>query len=218
MIKAIIFDMDGTLYPMEWADSKTGTMYAAVKNRCYTFISDRLGMNVIKAKELWNDLAKRYNGHVSIALEKEFGIDRKKYFDYTWDINPADFVRDKYNAREVLSTIDKKIILLSLAPEIWVNKVLKHLNIDDLFADIYNGEGDVRKPYPEAFLRCLRKYSISPHEAMMVGDLEEDDMLTPFRLGMITVSIPQKLPSAKHCINDLYGLKDIIRRTDDKND
>jgi len=213
MIKAIIFDMDGTLYPLAKDDDfMTSKMYKEVKTRCYGFIMKHFKVDEKEAIKIWERVAKKYDGHVSVGLEKDHGVDRFAYFDYTWDIDPKNHVPTHHVPREILEKIKIKKILLSNAPKKWVDRVLKHLNIADVFDDIYTGESDVRKPLAQAYLQCLKKYNIQYDEAIMVGDMEKDDLHTAKRLGMTTVSIPLKLPSAKYFIKTINELPRLLKK------
>ena len=54
MIKAIIFDMDGTLYPLAKDDDfMTSKMYKEVKTRCYGFIMKHFKVDEKEAIKIW---------------------------------------------------------------------------------------------------------------------------------------------------------------------
>jgi putative hydrolase of the HAD superfamily len=81
-----------------------------------------------------------------------------------------------------------KLGVVSDAPakEAWLR--LCYLNLHHIFDAVvtYDDTG-VRKPNPEPFRKALQLLGVEAHEAMMVGDWAERDVLGAAQLGMKTV-------------------------------
>ena len=73
-----------------------------------------------------------------------------------------------------------------------------------------------RKPAPAPFREVLRRLDVAPHEAMMIGDWAERDVVGGKSLGMTTVfarygdTFDTKLSGADHDIDDLLELIGIV--------
>ena len=192
-IEGIIFDMDGCLYPFDRGSGKTfseSQFGQSIKAQELVFIQDQLGVDARQAKAISNDLKDRYNQHLSLALENEHSIPREVFFDATWDLQPASFIDEQPDLPRILGTVTTRIGLLTAAPKIWTERVLKHLNVDTLFApNILFGDQDIRKPDPQAFQQAADILAVSPRRLVSVGDQEHTDILPAQSLGMLTVRI-----------------------------
>jgi putative hydrolase of the HAD superfamily len=81
-----------------------------------------------------------------------------------------------------------KLAVVSDAPtrEAWLR--LCYLNLHHLFDAVVTFEDTgERKPSPAPFKRALELLGVEPHEAIMVGDWPERDVVGAAQVGMITV-------------------------------
>lgn len=185
----LIFDMDGTLYQFESDEFATSRFNADAKERAYALISNNLKITLDKAKETYQSISKTYNGEVSLGLEKEFGIDRYKYFREVWSPNPSKYIK-KASLREFMLPFQGNSAILTAAPRSWAKKVLKYLEIYDLYCNaLFTGEPDIRKPDPRAFQQVLDYFKIKPQEAISIGDQENTDIIPAKKIGMRTIII-----------------------------
>lgn len=189
--EAIIFDMDGTLYT--FPEGKTfgqSPFGQAIQQNVKEFIGKEFGLNEEEATQRYKELYARFDGEMSLGLERDFRIDRMRFFDTTWDINPKKFIIPANGLRDQLEKIDAERIILSAAPRVWVTKALSYMGIADLFNDrIFTGEPDIRKPNPEAFRQVARKLGIEADCMVSIGDQEFSDILPAKQIGMQTVRI-----------------------------
>lgn len=186
-----IFDMDGTLYQFDgnnkFADTK---LYADIKAKVYKLLMSKLGISSTQAQTEYERLKTVYKGEVSLAIEKEFKIDRYEFFAETWNLDPKDYLALNPGLQLALSPFSKRGAILSGAPRVWVQAVLAHLGIDKTFGkQVFTGESDIRKPSEQVFRLVASNLDSAPELVVSIGDQEHTDILPAQRLGMKTVLI-----------------------------
>lgn len=196
-IKAIIFDMDGTLYTLDASDFRSSKLGQKVMSNIMLFLKDRFGDDETQAMERYNAIKKQYGEDFSIAIEKGYGIPRMEYFAYVWDIEALTFVQQVGNVAAVLHKLPVQSGILTAAPRVWADRVMEFLKIKDHIGNaIFTGEPDLRKPNPLAFQQFVDYWKIPPEKIVSIGDQEKSDILPAKQLGMKTVRIAGKVESA----------------------
>jgi putative hydrolase of the HAD superfamily len=191
MIKAVIFDLDNTL--VDFMSMKQQAVAAAINS----MIDAGLGLTPAEARDRID------------AIYQERGIEFQKVFDQLlYDIfQKVDYkilsagVIAYRRAREAalvpyphvnmtLVAILKrgiKLAVVSDAPsrEAWLR--LCYLDFHHLFEHVitFDDTGE-RKPSPVPFRRALELLQVKPHEAIMVGDWAERDVVGAANLGITT--------------------------------
>ncbi len=192
MIKAVIFDLDNTLVD-----------FMAMKRQAITAaINSMLDAGLKLTSE---EVQTRID-----AIYKERGIEFQSVFDQLlydvfqkvdYKILSAGIIAYR-RAREaalvpyphvnmtLISLIKRgiKLAVISDAPgrEAWLR--LCYLNFHHFFDFVVTFEDTgERKPSPVPFRRALDLLNIQPHEAIMVGDWAERDMVGAAKVGMTTV-------------------------------
>lgn len=93
-------------------------------------------------------------------------------------------------------------------------KKLKKGNIHHYFVEVINSEmAGVKKPHPQIFEMALKKASVAPENALMVGDNLEADILGAMSVGMKALHFnAHKESEHQVCkmINDLIEIKSIL--------
>lgn len=212
-----IFDMDGTLYHF---DATAGTTFHNSRfcrdliQRTYSYLSSQLELDLVAATELVEDIQTRYDGHLSLGLEKEHNISRDELFSATWDCDPAQYVAAEPSLAETMSIFRGRSALLTAAPRVWADRVLAYLGIADVFEDrIFTGEPDIRKPDPRAFEIVARSLGADAPEIISVGDQNHTDILPALKLGMRTAIIgPDKQDAHLRADTVLDLLPQLIER------
>lgn len=192
MIKAVIFDLDNTL--VDFMAMKRQAVDAAI----HAMVDAGLRLSFDDAKERID------------RIYKEKGIEFQNVFDQLlygvfkkvdYKILSAGIIAYR-RAREAalvpyphvymtlteLLKMGLKLAVISDAParEAWLR--LSYLNFHHLFDLVltFDDTGE-RKPSPAPFKKALKLLRLKPHEALMVGDWAERDMVGAAKVGMKTV-------------------------------
>lgn len=218
MYDLVIFDLDGTLYKYE--DIKGvpfsviyGTRFHnEILKRAGEFISKRLGVTPAQALKVRNTLLKKYDGSISVGLQTEYGIRRREYLNYAWDIDVVKYLKPNPKLRAFLSQIRIRKALLTAAPAIWAKRALRRLGVDDLFDGMWCGDDDIRKPLKEAYLNVTSSMKEKPEKTIIVED--EVRYLKPAKeVGMTTVLIGSKKEDfIDYNISSIYEIKRLLGR------
>lgn len=213
--QTLIFDLDGTIYEFENETLKNSGLYKAIIRNTQIYLSKQLKKTNQEAQQIFDSILKKYGNSISIGLEKEFKLDRYDYFSFAWNIEAKNFVRFNPNIKLLFLDLKNnfKMVLLSDAPVIWVNKVLEYLEIKDIFkGHIFSGEGDIRKEFGNAFKEITKKMYIKANECIVVGDQEETDIIPAKEIGMKTIYINKNESNiADYTINNIFKLKDVLK-------
>lgn len=171
MIKAVIFDLDGTA--ADTLDDLTNAMNAMLEHFGYpkrsrdeirTFLG--FGQTVFVTESLPEH-----------ARDKENVQKCAKYYDTYYAAHSVVLTRAFDGIPEILEKLHKK----GIKTAIFSNKNQNHLDmitgkiIDPSLLDAALGAGEVKhKPDPEGVLLLAEKFGVSPSECVIVGDTEVD--------------------------------------------
>lgn len=186
MIKAVIFDLDGTLADtMDDLRSAMNSMLRSfgMKERTRTellkfinqgaksFVKDSLPDDIEKTDELVDACLKVYLDFYSQC--------------YDTDTYAYDGIK---TALEALHNSGIKLGVLSNKNDTYVKAIITRLFGDDLFA-IAEGYLDLpHKPDPSSALRMAKKMNVTPHECAFIGD-SDTDINTAKNAGMIPIGV-----------------------------
>lgn len=190
--KLIIFDLDGTLYALRGGSYARSPLRRRVLRNAERFIAKRLATNKKDSRQVLLDIQEKYGEQISIGLEKEYGLDRYDYFNTVWDISARGIVRKPPQLSEILGTLrrEHRLALVSDAPRVWIDHVLKELGIQSFFRGrIFPGEGNRRKGFDNAFQEVAKMLKTNPRDCIAVGDQEKTDIIPARKLGMLTVFV-----------------------------
>jgi putative hydrolase of the HAD superfamily len=223
MIKAVIFDLDNTL--VDFMSMKRQAIAAAIQSM------------IDAGLKLSPEVAQRRID----AIYKERGIEFQSVFDQLlydefkkvdYKILSAGIIAYR-RAREaalvpyahvnmtLVALLKRgiKLAVISDAPgrEAWLR--LCYLNFHHIFDCVitFDDTGQ-RKPSPAPFLRALQSLGVQPHEALMVGDWAERDMVGAAQVGITTVfarygdTFGTVESNATYDINDVSELLKVIDR------
>ncbi|AGB42119.1 haloacid dehalogenase superfamily enzyme, subfamily IA [Halobacteroides halobius DSM 5150] len=190
MIKAIIFDLDDTLYhELEYV--KSG--FRAVSN----YIADKYPISSEGFyKVLLSILKKEGRGQTfDLALE-EFGLSLKEVPEMVnlYRIHQPESFRLYPDAERAFNRLsgDYKLGLITdgISKVQW-NKI-EALGIKDRFDYILVSDDhgrENRKPAPFLYQKMIEEFEVSPQEAVYIGDNPDKDFVTAKKLGLKTVRI-----------------------------
>lgn len=205
MLKAIIFDADGTLYNV-----KTKRAYSLAAD----FLSQKTGIpaktisaewkkTVDEIKSSAEDAANPEKRQRKYALEKtflRFGVEKEKIdsltqeaLDIFWGAAIEDL--ETFPAvSETLENLSKKYAIAVASEEFKDNLILK---LNRAFGDwkkyfkilITPEQTGTMKPSEKYYLKAMEKLNFKPEEIMAVGDSDERDLLPAKKLGIKTLKI-----------------------------
>ena len=216
-IKAAIFDMDGTLYQFPNGTTfSSSPLGEAVKENVTLFIAKEFNLRDDEARQKYIELQTRYNGEMSLGLEQEFGIDRLRFFEETWGIDPENIIIPEPNLKDELAQLSIRCALLTSAPRVWATRVLNYIDIVNTFDNLlFTGEPDIRKPNPKVFLGIARILGLSASQIVSIGDQEYSDIIPAKEVGMRTVRIGKDVQSdANFIAPDVRGALAMLRQED----
>ena len=205
--KRFIFDMDGTLY-------ETGSVnFIAlnIRKNSNTFFMEKFGFSNQKAISEYERIKIKYNGEISIGVEKEYGINRHEYFNKVWNFQPSKYIQKDNSLKELFEKIKGKVAILTTSPRVWAERVLNYLEILEFFKDsLFTGEPDVRKPDLKAFQQVIDYFKILPNNIYFIGDQEDMDIIPAKKLGMKTIIVGKESKYADFQINSIKELSKFL--------
>lgn len=202
-VKAIGFDVDGTLY--------TST----------TEMSHWIGQAVVQrgANELRRPLDEFKEDYLQKLSElrsntltlTSFGLSGEKIFEWIWDNIPIEkFVRRDEKLVTVMQKLAKKykLFILSNGSGSQVENKLQILGLDPLLFDprIYCYDWGWVKPDPAAFLAAIEALALKPEQVAYVGDRVSVDIEGAKGVGMKTILVGGESELADACCETVYDV------------
>jgi len=183
MIRAILFDLDDTLYPPH-----AGVM-DQIRERMLGYLRTRLNLSPEEANELRRHYFLTY-GTTMRGLQIHHQIDADEYLALVHDIRLEDLLQPNEELGAVLAEIRQQKFVFTNASREHAEAVLAVLGVRSYFDRIV----DVRdmnyesKPVPSAYGRICDLLGLEPAECVLVEDNVRN--LVPAKvLGMVTVLI-----------------------------
>ena len=179
-IKNFIFDCDGVLY------QDLDAVFGQVSKRMTKYISEKLNLDLKKAKELQTNYFHKYNTSLN-GLMIHHKVKPEEFLEYVHDIN-LDFMEKDLVLREELIKLDARKFVFTNGSNDHVKNVIKHVGIDGLFDGIFDIKDCnlIPKPSLEPYEKLVKKFDIIPEETIFIEDIAKN--LEPAKkLGMKTV-------------------------------
>ena len=191
-IKNILFDCDGVLY------QDLEAVFGQVSKKMTEYISKKLNIDLIKAKELQTNYFHKYNTSLN-GLMIHHDIPPEEFLKYVHEIDLS-FMKKDLALREELEKLNIKKFVFTNGSREHVKNITTHLGIEDLFNGIFDIVDAKFHPKPEAkaFDLMAKKFNINPKETLYIEDIAKNLSIAKER-GATTVWL----------INDEYwGKKD----------
>lgn len=177
-----VFDMDNTLYPPE-----TGFM-RRVSERINAFFVRATGLEPGPAFELQKKFLRDYGTSLA-GLMEHYAVEPRDFLDEVHEVSLSDLSPDPA-LRAALSALPGQRIIFTNAPERHAERVLRHLEVDDLFHGVFHIEAAdlLPKPDPRTFARMAERHGVDPKAAVFFEDTEAN-LLPAHDMGMTTVLV-----------------------------
>ena len=167
-IKNILFDLDGVLY------SDLEAVFGQVSKRMTKYISNKLNIDLKKAKELQTSYFHKYNTSLN-GLMKHHDIEPEDFLKYVHNIDLSFMSKDTV-LRSELENLNLKKFIFTNGTKDHANNITTHLGINDLFDglfDIVDSEFSP-KPTAKAFDLMVKKFNINPKETLYIEDIAKN--------------------------------------------
>jgi putative hydrolase of the HAD superfamily len=213
MIKAVLFDLDGTLVDF------VGLKKAAIGNAAKFMVKAGLEMTEEEVAEKLDKVFWEIGIESNTAIE-EFLEKIGKLDDHILAAGINGYIIAKIEATKpvdgAVELINKlkakgiKVAIVTDAPRLKAWKRLCVMGMDMLFDAVVAFEDTgCKKPDKMPFEAALRKLGVKPEETLMVGDWYKGDIEGAKRLGMKTVLVGEAKGGEDYCvksINEVWGV------------
>jgi putative hydrolase of the HAD superfamily len=189
-IRYWIFDLDNTLY------SGQTQVFSEVDKKMSAFISKKMNVNLVKAKEIQKKYFYEYGTTLS-GLMKQDGIDPHDFLEFVHDIDISWLPKD-LKLREELIKIKEKKIIFTNGSHAHVENVTKQLGIDGLFDGAFDivDANFTPKPHLEPYKKLIQKFDINPNQSILIEDIAHN-LEQAKNLGMKTCWLENEESFAK---------------------
>ena len=167
-IKNILFDCDGVLY------QDLEAVFGQVSRKMTEYISNKLDVDLKKAKELQTNYFHKYNTSLN-GLMIHHEIDPKEFLDFVHDIDLS-FLEKDTALRHELENINLRKFVFTNGSHDHVKHITTTLGIDDQFEGIFDIVDAEYHPKPEAkaFDLMIEKFKIDPKETLYIEDIAKN--------------------------------------------
>ena len=167
-IKNILFDCDGVLY------QDLEAVFGQVSKKMTEYISKKLNIDLIKAKELQTNYFHKYNTSLN-GLMIHHDIPPREFLEYVHDIDLSFLEKDKTLRYELENIKLNKYVFTNGSKE-HVKNITTHLGINDQFDGVFDIVDAEYHPKPEAitFDLMVQKFKIDPNETLYIEDIAKN--------------------------------------------
>ena len=185
-----IFDLDNTLY------SGQTEVFSEVDKKMSAFISKKMNVDLIKAKEIQKKYFYEYGTTLS-GLMKQDSIDPHEFLEFVHDIDISWLPKDLKLKDELIKIKEKKFIFTN-GSQAHVENVTKQLGIDGLFDGAFDivDANFVPKPHIDPYKKIIDKFKIEPKKSILIEDIAHN-LEQAKNLGMKTCWLENEEAFAK---------------------
>ncbi len=202
-IKAIGFDVDGTLYHAPDAMSQQiGKILIQKAAEALSQDPDEIVEEYLKRREQFRSNTLTLNS---------FGLDGEKLFQNVWDqVEIHKYVSKDLKLVKMMSELKKKyrLFVITNGSGRQVERKMTHLGLDyhDFDPRIYCYDHGWVKPDPQPFLAAIESLETSPQEIVYIGDREDIDIEGAKAVGMQTIFVGGESDKADASCQTVYDI------------
>ena len=196
-----IFDLDNTLY-----SGKT-RVFEQIDKRMSKYISGKLNVSIVEAKEIQKKYFYKYNTTLNGML-KNHKIDANEFLEFVHDID-IDFLKKDLTLSEELRKLEGKKIIFTNGSKKHALNVIRKIGIEQHFDDIFDivDCNFVPKPTMEPYKKLVEKHNIDPNLCVLIEDIARN-LKPAYEMGMKTIWIENDEPwAAKFSDSDFINYK-----------
>ena len=189
-MKFWLFDLDNTLY-----SGKT-KVFEQVDKKMSKFISEKLNVDIKKAKEIQKSYFYEYNTTLN-GMIKNHKINANEFLDFVHDVDIDFLKKDNRLSQELKKLGGKKIIFTNGSRKHAIN-ITRKIGIDQYFDDIFDivDSEFIPKPAMEPYKKLVEKHKIDPNLCVFIEDIARN-LKPAYEMGMKTIWIENDEPWAK---------------------
>jgi putative hydrolase of the HAD superfamily len=174
-MKYLLLDLDGVCYGKH-NNYSLEKVFGQVSKRMTKFISEKLNINMEKAKELQTNYFYKYNTSLN-GLMIHHDIQAEEFLKYVHTIDLS-FMKEDKIMRNELEKLDMEKFIFTNGSAEHAKNILTHLGVYDLFGrdkvfDIKDG-GYVPKPEAQTFDLMVKKFGINPKKTIYIEDIAKN--------------------------------------------
>ncbi|MBE0599258.1 MAG: pyrimidine 5'-nucleotidase, partial [Desulfuromonadales bacterium] len=182
-MKAILFDLDNTLYPPE------RELFSLIDQRINRYMCDVVGIPVADV----DGLRRRYWADYGVTLGgliRHWGVDPEDYLEYVHDVDVAGRLSADLGLRQMLQALPVRRAVFTNGSRGHADRVLGVLGLQGVFEEIF----DIRvasylpKPHEAPYRKVLEHLSLAGENCLMVED-SAANLATAKELGMGTILV-----------------------------
>ena len=196
-IKYWIFDLDNTLY------SGQTKVFSEVDKKMSAFISKKMNVDLIKAKEIQKKYFYEYGTTLSGQMKQD-GIDPLDFLEFVHDIDISWLPKDLKLRKELIKIKEKKYIFTN-GSHAHIENITKQLGIDGLFDGAFDivDANFIPKPHIDPYKKIIEKFNIEPTKSILIEDIAHN-LEQAKNLGMKTCWLENEEAFAKKDANKPY--------------
>ena len=189
-IKFWIFDLDNTLY-----SGKT-RVFEQVDKKMSKYISEKLNVNIVEAKEIQKNYFYEYNTTLN-GMINNHKIDANEFLEFVHDVD-IDFLKKDSLLNEELMKLDGKKIIFTNSSRKHAMNVIRKIGIDQHFDDIFDIVDSEFVPKPDivSYKKLVEKHKIDPKLCVFIEDIARN-LKPAYEMGMKTIWIENNEPWAR---------------------